>query len=129
MRVRIFQPSDIFLDTTAKKIVAESPAGSFTILPRHIDLATTLVPSILMYETEVGEERFLALDEGILVKQGDRVSISTMMAVRGELGALEEAVERFLEDLDEGERKTRSAIARLEADFVRRIVGFGKNAH
>jgi F-type H+-transporting ATPase subunit epsilon len=49
------------------------------------------------------------------------------LAVKGELGALRKAVETFLGELDEREKKTRSSIARLEADFVRRFMDFGKN--
>ena len=61
------------------------------------------------------------------MKQGEEVRIATRMAVSGELGVLREAVDRFLSAVDERERKTRSAVARLEADFVRRFVEFGKN--
>ena len=127
MRLKIFQPSEIFLDETISKVVGESPAGSFALLPRHIDMTTALVPGILAYENGQGKEVFLALDGGLLVKQGDQVSIATRMAIRGELGALREAVEKFVDEVDDRERKTRSAVARLEADFVRRFGEFGKN--
>ena len=91
-------------------------------------MATALVPGILYYTTEQGQEVFLALDSGILVKQEDQVSIATRTAIKGELGALKEAVEKMILAVDERERKTRSAVAKLEADFVRRLVEFGKNA-
>ena len=127
MKLKIFQPSEIFLETDVEKVVGESPGGSFGILPKHIDMAIALAPGILSYESEQGKEAFLALNGGILVKQGDQVAIATRMAVRGELGALREAVEKMIEEVDERERKTRSAVARLEADLVRRFVEFGKN--
>jgi F-type H+-transporting ATPase subunit epsilon len=127
LKLKIFQPSEIFLETDVEKVVAESPGGSFGILPKHIDMATALAPGILSYVSEQGKEAFLALNGGILVKQGDQVAIATRMAVRGELGALREAVEKMIEEVDERERKTRSAVARLEADLVRRFVEFGKN--
>ena len=127
MKLKIFQPSEIFLETDVEKVVGESPGGSFGILPRHIDMATALAPGILSYESEQGKEAFLALNGGILVKQGVQVAIATRMAIRGELGALREAVEKMIEEVDERERKTRSAVARLEADLVRRFVEFGKN--
>ena len=68
----------------------------------------------------------MAVNGGILVKQGDMVMVATRVAVSGELGLLHETVNRFMNDLDERERKARSAVARLEADFVRRFVEFGK---
>jgi F-type H+-transporting ATPase subunit epsilon len=127
VRLKVFQPSEIFLDTNVIKVVAESAKGSFGILPRHVDLATALVPGILAYVTEEGQEEFLALKGGVLLKQGPQVSVATSMAIRGELGALRKAVEKILYEVDEKERKTRAAVARLEADFVRRFVEFGKN--
>lgn len=127
MRLKVFQPSEIFFDTKVIKVVAESAKGSFGILPRHVDMATGLVPGILAYVTDEGKEEFLALKGGILLKQGPQVSVATSMAIRGELGALRKAVQKILYEVDERERKTRAAVARLEADFVRRFVEFGKN--
>jgi F-type H+-transporting ATPase subunit epsilon len=120
-------PSEVFLHAEVTKVVGEGPQGSFAILPRHVDMTTALVAGILIYEIKDGGERFLALDGGILVKKGDEVSIATRMAVKGELGALKVTVDRFTSEVDERERKTRSAVAKLEADFVRRFVEFGKN--
>ena len=128
MRLKIFLPSELFLEIDVAKIAGESYKGGFGLLPKHIDFVTALVPGLLTYQTEHGKETFLALNGGILVKQGEQVSIVTRGAVHGELGALKKAVEDFVTDLDEKEKKTRTAVARLEADFIRRFVEFGKNA-
>ncbi|VBB47077.1 ATP synthase F1, epsilon subunit [uncultured Desulfatiglans sp.] len=128
MRLRIHIPSGLFLDTIVRKITAEGPDGAFGILPRHLDLAAVLVPGILSYEEYEGGRTFMALDEGVLVKQGREVQIAVRMAVKGELGALKQSVEEMIAVVDDRERRTRSAVARLEADFVRRFVTFGKNA-
>jgi len=128
VRLKVFQPSNVFLDQAVEKVVAEGPAGSFAIRTRHLDMATALVPGILSYWPPQGREEFLAVNGGILIKQGDNVLVATRMAVSGELGALHQAVERFINEVDDRERKARSAVARLEADFVRRFVEFGKNA-
>ncbi len=126
MKLRITLPTERFLDKEVHKVKAESPMGEFTLLPRHIDYATSLVPGLLSYtEREGGEERFLALDRGMLVKRGDEVLVAVAKAVQGELGELKRAVEEMLEARDDSERKSRTAEARLEADFVRRFVGFG----
>ena len=125
MRLKVFQPSKVFLDEAVEKVMAEGPAGSFAIRPRHLDMATALVPGILSYWTAQGQENFLAVNGGILVKQGDNVLVATRMAISDELGALHQAVERFINEVDDRERKARSAVARLEADFVRRFVEFG----
>ena len=127
MKLQIFQPSNVFLDQEVEKVSAEGPEGAFGIRPRHLDMAAALVPGILTYWPEGGGESFLAVNGGILVKQGNVVRVATRMAVKGELGLLHETVNRFITRLDERERKTRQAVARLEADFVRRFVEFDKN--
>ena len=128
LRLKIFQPSEIFLDEEVSKVVAEGEAGCFGIKPKHLDMTSALVPGILSYWTAGGKETFLALNGGILVKQGGDVHVATRMAVSGELGELNARVEKFLSDADEKDRKSRSAVARLEADFIRRFLEFGRNA-
>ncbi len=127
MKLKICHPSEIFMDTAVNKVVAESPRGSFCILPRHIDMVMALVPGILAYFNDAGEELFLAINGGILVKQGDKVFIATRMAIKGELGTLRKKVKEFMDEVDEKERKTLSSLARLEADFIHRFLEIGKN--
>ncbi len=126
MRLKVYAPSDIFLDREVKKVVAESPAGSFCILPRHIDYVTALTTGILSYLTPEDEEAFLALDEGVLVKQGNEVQVAAEWVIGGELGELRRQIEHMMSDAGEREKKTRSSMARLEADFIRRFMEFGK---
>jgi F-type H+-transporting ATPase subunit epsilon len=92
-------------------------------LPRHIDFVAALVPGLLSFVTEDGREEFLAVDEGILVKCGPQVLISTRQAVRGpELGTLRQTIDEQFRVVDEQEKKARAAVARLEADLVRRFL-------
>ena len=127
MRLRIFQPQSVFMEETVEKVVAQGPEGAFGILPRHLDMVAALSPGILAYWPSGDGERFLAVNGGILVKQGETVHVATRMAVPGSLGELQATARRFVTDLDERERQTRTVVARLEADFIRRFVEFGKN--
>ena len=128
MHLTVYQPLNVFLDIPVKKIVGESPRGSFGLLPRHIDFVTALVPGILTYVTEAGKLAYLAVNGGILVKQQDQVNIVTPTAVSGELGELKSAVHRFVHETDESEKKVQTAVARLEAGFIRRFMEMEKNA-
>lgn len=122
MNLKVFLPSRIFLDAEVTKVSAEAENGAFTLLPRHVDWAATLVPGVLFYESE-GREVFLAVDEGVLVKCGSTVMVSTRNAIRGKnLGGLRQAVEEKFQQLDEREKKARSVLARFEADFIRRFM-------
>ncbi len=127
MRLKIFLPSNVFMDEEVDKVIGEGPEGSFCLLPRHIDYVTALVPGILVYQTAEIENHFLAVDTGTLVKKGNQVLVSTRLAVRGVLGELQKEVEKMVSVVDEREKMTRSACARLEADLVRRFVEFGKS--
>ncbi len=127
MKLKVLLPTEVLLETEAAKVTAEAENGFFTLLPRHIDFVAALVPGIFSCTTAPdGEERHLALDEGILVKRGDEVFVSAARAVRGDsLEQLREAVEGELKQLGENERKARSVLARLEADTLRRFTQLG----
>ena len=102
--------------------MAEAENGSFGILPKHIDFVAALAPGIFSFESD-DEEGFMAMDEGILVKCGAEVLVSTRKAVRGKnLGELKRTVEEEFGTLNERERKTRSILAKLEADFTKRFL-------
>jgi F-type H+-transporting ATPase subunit epsilon len=128
MRLKVLLPTRVLIDQDVTKVTAEAENGSFCILPQHIDFVAALVPGILSFEktpylnTGTDKENFLAVDEGILVKQGNEVMISIRKAVRGKnLGTLKQIVEEEFRILDEREKKTRSILAKLELDFARRF--------
>lgn len=121
MRLKVFLPTAILVDQEVAKVIAEAENGSFCILPRHIDFVAALVPGILSFESD--EEEFLAVDEGVLVKWGQDVMVSTRNAVRSKnLGLLKRTVKEEFRILDEREKKSRSILAKLEADFARRFL-------
>ena len=123
MKFKVLLPTTILLDEEVTKVIAEAENGSFCLLPRHIDFVTALVPGILSFKSAHGEEEFLAVDEGILVKCGEDVLVSTRYAIRStDLEVLQQTVEKQFLLLDDREKKTRSALAKLEANIVRRFV-------
>lgn len=126
MELRIYLPSGIFLDQRVAKVKGECSEGSFCLLPRHIDYVVATVPSILSYTDLNTREFFLALDNGLLVKQGGRVSIAVRRAVAGELGSLHREVVKMIAASQEREKITRSAVAKLEAGFLRRFLDFNR---
>jgi len=108
--------------------VAEATDGSFCLLPRHIDCVAPLVAGILSFvPASGGEERFLAIDEGILVKQGGTVLVSCRDGIIGEdLGELNRLIDERFRDLDEQEKKGRAAAARIESGFIRKFYDMHK---
>ena len=124
MRLKVFIPNRMIVDTEVSKVVADSRHGSFCLLPRHVDYVAVLVTGILAYEqTDSGQEQFMAVDEGILVKQGNDVNVSAGKDVGGDdLGRLSQTIEEEFTELDEREARTRTIIAKLESDFVRKAI-------
>ncbi|WP_448571629.1 F0F1 ATP synthase subunit epsilon [Trichothermofontia sp.] len=126
MHLKVMQPTEVLVNQRVTKVTAEGENGSFCLLPQHVDWIAALVPGILSFESETGEEVFLAIDAGILVKQGAVVWISVRNALRGNrLETLQEAVQQQFRDLDEREQRARSMLARLETSFVREFMELG----
>ncbi len=122
MKLMILLPGEVFMEAEVAKVIAEARNGSFCLLPRHVDFVSALVPGLFSFETAEGGDVFLAIDEGILVKCGPDVFVSTRHAVRGpDLGGLKETVVARFKAIDSREKKARVAMARIEAGFVRRF--------
>lgn len=123
MWLKVLLPTRVLVDEAVGKVVAEAEDGSFGMLPHHVDFVAALVPGVLLYVTERGNERYLGIDEGILVKCGPEVLVSTRSAVLGDdLGSLRRTVRKRYIELDEREKTARSALARLEAGVVRHFI-------
>lgn len=128
MRLQVLLPTHRLIDQEVQKISAESGNGSFTLLPRHIDFVTIIVPGVLSFVTAEGDEVHLAVDEGVLVKRHTYVWVSVNRAMQGkDLRTLQQTVESEFQDLDERERKSRAALAGLESDLVRYFVELGED--
>jgi len=126
MKLKIFLPFEIFAERTGVlRIVAETRAGSFGLLPHRLDCAAALTPGILIYETELQGEAYVAVDEGVLIKAGQDVLVSVRNAIPGtDLGQLRAAVEREFLSLDEQERSVRSVLAKMEGEIIHRMATF-----
>lgn len=127
MKLKVLLPTTIILNEEVTKVTAEAENGCFCLLPNHIDFVTALVPGILSFESVTRQEIFLAVDEGILVKCGSQVLVSTRNAVQhSDLKLLQSTVEKQFRVLDDREKMTRSALSKLEANIVRQFVELGK---
>jgi F-type H+-transporting ATPase subunit epsilon len=126
MTLKVLLPFQIFTEISGvSRIVSESLFGSFGLLPHRLDCVSALVPGILIYQIIGNVEEYVAIDEGILVKKGQDVLISTRNAIGGtNLAKLHETVEREFLSLSENEQDVRSVMAKMESDFIRRLMDF-----
>ena len=126
MNLKVLLPFQVFAERTGVlRIIAETREGSFGLLPHRLDCVAALVPGILIYETAIEGEVYVAVDEGVLVKTGPHVLVSVRRALGGaDLGQLRDAVTREFLSLDEHEQSVRVVMAKLEAGFLRRFARF-----
>ena len=126
MRLEILLPYQVFARVDGvMRIVAETPEGAFGLLPNRLDCVMALTAGILTYETREQGEAYVAVDEGILVKNGEAVLIAVRNAIGGlALGKLREAVEREFVNIDDEEKQMRSVLARLESGFLHRFAEY-----
>lgn len=121
MRLKFILPYKTILDADVKKITAPGSDGDFQILPKHIDATWTLRAGILHVEGE--KDLYYAINQGVVVKQGDTVYLSTMQAIAGgSLGELSRTVEDTFKIMDEKEREARAVLARLETETIRKFM-------
>lgn len=126
MNLKILLPFEVFAEKSGVlRVVAETPQGSFGILPRRLDCVAALEPGIFLYETREDGEIFVAVDEGVLVKTGSDVLVSVRQALAGtDLARLRERVEQEFLSFDQTTRSTRTEMAKLETGFLRRFAAF-----
>lgn len=123
MTLKILLPFEVLVESIdVLRVVVETQAGSFGLLPHRLDCVASITPGILVYETAEAGESFVAVDEGAMVKTGMNVLVSVRNAIIGVgLSELREAVKRDFLTLNEQEQDVRAVLARMETDFVRRI--------
>ena len=121
MHISVYVPDRIVLDESGVvSIVAESTHGFFGILPHRLDCLAILVPGILYLKQTDREERYLAIDDGILVKTRLDVTVSVRHAIIGRrLENMQEQVMQMIKQRSEYDQNVRQALARIEDDFIR----------
>lgn len=127
MKLVVALPHRIAVQSRVFKVSAEGTHGTFTLLPHHLDYIVLLEPGILTYapEDQVGDERYVAVDGGVLTKVGGDVRVATIAAVEGDrLEDLERTVVKSFRRLDERERTARAAMSRIESRVLHEMFEF-----
>ena len=123
MHLKILLPFQVVADERdVSRIVVDTAAGSFGFLPHRLDCVASLVPGILIYETEGNGEVFVAVDEGTVIKTGMDVLVSVRRAQAGtDLARLRDAVDQEYLTFSEQEQSARKVMARMETGFIRQL--------
>jgi F-type H+-transporting ATPase subunit epsilon len=83
LRLEIVTPQATVYSEDVSMVTLPGLEEQIGVYPHHVHVITQIVPGELMV-TRDGEERFLAVGEGLVEITGDRVSIVTDMAIPSE---------------------------------------------
>ncbi len=136
MNLKLLLPFGVFKDeTNVQRIVLETGQGSYGLLPQRLDCVAAIVPGILIYQCHCinnhaedgnsGNEVYVAVDAGVLVKTGSDVVISVRHAVAGaDLEQLRDTVEQTFMQQSSEDQKVHSVFQKMESDFMHRLSSF-----
>jgi F-type H+-transporting ATPase subunit epsilon len=123
MTLHLLVPGRLVPPRPCRKLRGQASYGSFTLLPRHLDGLIALSAGLMRCTDGDGRAIWLAVDEGLLVKQGRQVTIMTpRYGEDSDPEQLAAAVQSGLLIQDEHERRARAAMAGMEASLVRGLV-------
>ncbi len=123
MILKVYSPVGIVLEQEIRKMDFEALNGYYTLLPRHVDFVTALPPNIVKYQTIDEKIHYMACNHGILVKQGDTVSMSVQKAILNDsLSTLTDAIQTEFKQDEEERKEVNTAMARLEIGLTRGIM-------
>lgn len=127
MKLTITTPLDLLVrDEDILSLRAEDASGNFGIFPHHSDFMTVLGVSVVSWHNVMGEMRYCAVNNGILIITGGKhIAIATREAVVG--SDLVDLKQRVLEEFTAAralESKTRLSQERLQAETIQRIQNY-----
>lgn len=120
MKLYMGTPLGSILNCEINKIIVECLDGYHTLLPKHIDFVSAIKPGIVIYTDNKNEEKYAACHQGIIVKKGAAVTITTRHAILGNtLDELKTVILQEFKRDDEKRKELNSAMARLELGLLR----------
>jgi F-type H+-transporting ATPase subunit epsilon len=121
LRLEIITPQAIVFSEEVNMVTLPALEGQIGVYPQHVRLITQIVPGEIIV-TKDGQDRFLAVGEGLVEIAGDHVAIVTDMAIPGEQideAKAEEARERAAARLRE--KISDEEVATVNASLARSL--------
>ena len=121
MKLEIVTPTEIAVSEDVEMVTLPAIEGEMGVYPQHVRLITQIVPGEIMV-TKDGQDRFLAVGEGLVEITGRRVAIVTDMAIPSEQideAKVEEARQRAAARLSE--KISDEEVATVNASLARSL--------
>jgi F-type H+-transporting ATPase subunit epsilon len=120
-KLEIVTPEGVFCSEEVELVTLQGVEGQMTVLPQHVRLMTKLVAGEMIIRN-AGQDRFLAIGEGLVAVSGDKVSVLTDMAMAAESideAKIYEAQQRAAARL--GEKISSEEVASVNAALARSL--------
>jgi len=122
LELEILVPDGVVVRERVVALQAADASGRFGLRPGHQAFLTLLAPCVLLYRDAGGRERYAAADGGVLLLEGDRVSVVTREAATAErLEEVADAAAAMLEARRQRERAARAEFAELQTSLLRQL--------
>ncbi len=83
LRLEIVTPQATVFSEEVNMVTLPTVEEQIGVYPHHVRMITQMIPGELIVSTD-GQDRFLAVGEGLIEISGDHVAIITDMAIRAE---------------------------------------------
>ena len=121
LRLEIVTPDAIAYSEDVDMVTLPGVEGEMGIFPQHVRLMTQMVPGELIVQ-KAGQDRFLAVGEGLIEITGDHVAVLTDLAVESDKideAKVEEARQRAETRLHE--KLSDEQVASVNASLARSV--------
>jgi F-type H+-transporting ATPase subunit epsilon len=121
LKLEIVTPQDTFFSEDVEMVTLPAVEGQIGVYPQHVHLITQIVPGEIIVN-KGGQDRFLAVGEGLVEITADRVAIVTDMAIPADKideAKVEEARERAAARLRE--KISDEEVASVNASLARSL--------
>lgn len=123
MNLKIYSPIEMFLDEDVKKLTFKGKEGVTTILPNHIDYVSSFETNIMSYVDKDGNKKFMALNNGVLVKYANKVRLTAYKAILGDsLEELKKKINQATETEGNIEKEISKNLKQLEYYMFNNLV-------
>ncbi len=131
MRLKTLLPTGVAVDEDVLRVRVDTRNGSMTFLPHHADYLTVLTAGLVSYrvvkEDKKTKDVFMACDQGILVKEGDKISLSVRKAIiSDDIEYLTKLISKDFKKTEDERKKANVAIARLEVGLTKGLLKLSK---
>lgn len=122
MQLSVYSPTGIVLEGHVDKIDIEAIDGFYTLLPKHTDFVTALTAGITTCHSN-GKITYIAVNEGVLIKRGKTVRLSTRQAILGDdLTTLTHTIETDFKQMQQQRKEATTTLSRLEIGLTKGLM-------